>query len=103
VRSIYAWIVYNIRYDHRLAASPKRKKVSLKTILKTRKAVCAGYADLLGAMCKLAGIESEVVTGYSRCYNFGHRRPFSWSDHAWNAVKLGGNWYLLDATWESKR
>jgi hypothetical protein len=53
-------------------------------------------------MCRLAGIETEVVTGYSRRYNFTQKRPFTWSDHAWNAVKLGGNWYLLDATWEHK-
>jgi hypothetical protein len=103
VRSIYAWIVNNIRYDHRLAASPKRKKVSPKTILKTRKAVCAGYADLFVAMCRLAGIESKVVTGYSRHYHFSRRRPFTRADHAWNAVQLDGQWHLLDATWESKR
>ncbi len=105
VRSIYAWIVNNIRYDHRLAAvpRPKRKEVSPKTILKIRKAVCAGYADLFAAMCRLAGIESEVVTGYSRHYNFSQERPFARADHAWNAVQLDGQWYLLDATWESKR
>ncbi|CAA9256739.1 MAG: hypothetical protein AVDCRST_MAG56-2247 [uncultured Cytophagales bacterium] len=103
VRSMYAWIVNNIRYDHRLAAHPKRKKVSPKTILKTRRAVCAGYADLFVAMCRLAGIESEVVTGYSRHYNFNQKQPFTRADHAWNAVQLDGQWYLLDATWESKR
>jgi tetratricopeptide (TPR) repeat protein len=54
-------------------------------------------------MCTLAGIESQVVIGYSRYYNFGSKHPFTWSDHAWNAVKLGGKWYLLDATWEGKR
>lgn len=102
IRSIYVWIVNNISYDYRLASSDKRKRVPPKTIITNRKAICSGYADLFAAMSRLAGIESKVVVGYSRQYNFSQKRPFTWSGHAWNAVKLHGEWHLLDATWESK-
>jgi len=39
------------------------------------------------------GLESIVVTGLSR------RMSGRGGDHAWNAVKIGGQWQLLDVTW----
>ncbi|WP_207431086.1 transglutaminase domain-containing protein [Sabulibacter ruber] len=103
-RSIYSWIVANIRYDHALAKQKNRKRSSIKLILNKKRAVCLGYSDLYKAMCTIAGIECVVVPGYSRFYNFNAKRKerFTWSDHAWNAVKLTGKWHLLDATWERK-
>lgn len=102
VRSIFVWIVNNIHYDYQLAKRTNRKTISPQNVLKFRKGVCSGYADLFVAMCEAADIRAQVVVGYSRFYNFGHKKPFTWSDHAWNAVKLDGHWFLLDATWESK-
>ncbi|MGV3539652.1 MAG: transglutaminase domain-containing protein [Rufibacter sp.] len=104
VRSIYAWIVYTLNYDHALARMKDPTQRSIQNTLSTKKAICGGYANLVKAMCDIAGIECVVIAGYTRRYNFEatRKKRFTWSEHAWNAVKIEGEWFLLDATWEEK-
>lgn len=55
------------------------------------RAVCEGYARATKIIADLAGMECLYVTG--DCYNA------SPSGHAWNLVKVDGEWYQLDVTW----
>ncbi|KAJ8372389.1 hypothetical protein AAFF_G00290220 [Aldrovandia affinis] len=56
-------------------------------------------------MCRAVGIECEEVAGHSK--GIGYRQGQSYRDtdsaHMWNAVRLGGHWYLLDACWGAGR
>ncbi|MBB3112222.1 hypothetical protein FHS18_004308 [Paenibacillus phyllosphaerae] len=52
-------------------------------------AVCQGYANAANLMLNLAGIEAHIVTG-----------TVNGEAHAWNKVKLGGEYYNLDVTWD---
>jgi transglutaminase/protease-like cytokinesis protein 3 len=58
-----------------------------------------GYARILDEMCAEAGIPSRTISGYARSTRseIGQVRM----NHAWNAVKLNGQWYLCDPTWAS--
>lgn len=47
-------------------------------------ALCSGYAELFDLMAKLAGLESKVVSN---------------DVHAWNVVKINGEWRHFDTTW----
>lgn len=51
------------------------------------------------------GIECQEVPGHSK--GIGYRQGQSLknvkSDHLWNAVLLGGQWFLLDACWGAGR
>ncbi|MBQ2676827.1 MAG: hypothetical protein IJF54_05460 [Clostridia bacterium] len=51
-------------------------------------AVCEGYSRAMQMLLNRAGIECSLVTGKSK--NQGHM---------WNIVKIDGQWYHLDATW----
>lgn len=53
-----------------------------------KKALCEGYAKTFSYLCNLAGIENTIVTGKT------------YVAHMWNMVKLGGNWYHVDVTWD---
>lgn len=50
--------------------------------------VCASYSASFKLLADAAGLESIVVTGY-----LDGSVP-----HAWNKVKLDGDWYIVDAT-----
>ena len=54
-----------------------------------KEARCEGYAKAFSYLCNLAGIENMIVTGYTGVA------------HMWNMVKLGGNWYHVDVTWDN--
>ena len=57
------------------------------------KAVCSGYARAFDLLCYLSGIECIQVTGEG--ISEGTVEP-----HAWNKVKVDGNWYNIDVTWD---
>src|SRR5690606_2489029 len=71
-----------------------------RQVLRTRLAVCDGYARLFKVLCDYAGIQAEVVIGFARA-NENRPSPKFGVNHYWNAVFLDGRWQLLDATWAS--
>lgn len=54
-----------------------------------KKALCEGYAKAFSYLCNLAGIENVIVTGET------------YVQHMWNMVKINGNWYHVDVTWDN--
>lgn len=103
VRSFYVWIAEHIAYDvqtFRHYRPGRYQTVTPDEVLRQRKAVCQGYSELFQAMCQRANIPCYVVPGYSKGINRANR-DFRRGDHAWNVVKIDGQWYPLDATWGS--
>ncbi|MEJ2048611.1 MAG: transglutaminase domain-containing protein [Calditrichota bacterium] len=100
VRAIYYWIVTNIDYDIVAYRSRSESATRPEEILKQRKCVCGGYAYLFKKMAELAGLEAQLIPGYSKGYNYQMGKLFDEDNmHAWNAVRIDGQWRLLDATW----
>jgi hypothetical protein len=91
VRLIYRWVADRIAYDLPGLHGKTEVDSSIAGVLKSRKAVCAGYSRLFEALAKEAGLEVVSVSGNAASYGIG--------PHAWNAVKLNGSWRLLDTTW----
>lgn len=63
---------------------------SIYGVFVNRKAVCAGYAKATQYLMNKYGIECTVVTGTTK----------KDSNHAWNLIKLEGDYYYLDTTWD---
>jgi transglutaminase superfamily protein len=99
--SIYRWLGENISYNVEGLYSGDLGDNSPDAVYRSRTAVCAGYANLFQVMCEEVGLESKIVPGRSRAS--GNELPPSLRDsdsnHAWNAVKIDGDWQLLDPTW----
>lgn len=54
--------------------------------------VCEGYAKAFHLLASYAGLESIYAIGMSGS-------GFNMGGHAWNLVKINGNWYNVDLTW----
>ncbi len=108
-RSIFRWVAENIDYDElgyfKGTAGTAETKGSLsgtssKDILRTRKSVCDGYSDLFLSLASSAGLDAVKIAGYGKGYGYLPGENLSGPlNHAWNAVKINGSWYLIDCTW----
>ncbi|MDR9402392.1 MAG: transglutaminase domain-containing protein [Halothece sp. Uz-M2-17] len=97
-RIIYAWITDNIAYDvEMLEKDIYWTDVTAKTVLKKRQTVCSGYSNLYQALAKAMGLDVVIIEGTATgaSYVVGDSNI----NHAWNAVKIDDQWYLLDTTW----
>lgn len=75
----YDWIYQNMEYDYSL------KNISLYQALETGKTICSGYAGIFQAICNDLNLECEILYG---------------DNHAWNKVRLNGEWRYVDITWD---
>jgi hypothetical protein len=100
VRAVYFWITANIKYDTNLLRDKSKIARTYQEVLDRKKDVCNGYAMLFKAMMDKIGIECEIISGYSKGYNYEIGNVFNENNsHAWNAVKINNEWKLIDATW----
>ncbi len=113
VRAIFAWITDNIAYDVNRSLKPitytyrtgeaeaalaRINAGIINKVFTDRVAVCEGYARLFKKMCNTVNIECDVVEGVARNM---YSAMNSAEPHSWNAVKIDGQWQLVDATWGS--
>lgn len=80
-RALHDWIVQHVSYDHSLS------NYDAYDAIVSRSAVCQGYTLAYAALLEKAGIEFD----YCRS---------SAMNHIWNYVKIDGNWYHVDTTWD---
>lgn len=96
--ALHDWIVDHCEYD--LSATnwwtPMGKEDNLNPygVLIGGYGICLGYATTFKLLMDMAGIECIIVTGAA----YQNRE-----DHAWNMVKIDGEWYCVDVTWDDPR
>ena len=100
VKILHDWICDNIAYDTDVFTDKGAGPQDYESVLKKKKGVCSGYSNLMSAMCYYAKIDVDIIPGWSKGFNYpGYLRTKS--DHAWNAVKIGNRWQLIDVTWDA--
>ena len=63
------------------------------------KTVCEGYSRLYIELAEYLGLMVKYIAGYAKEYGYEPGNKLGRPDHAYNAIKLDNNWYLLDPTW----
>ena len=94
VKAIHDYICQNVTYDYEhLGNETYKTQYTAYGALIDHTSVCQGYAVLFYSMCLEAGIDARVITGTAVNQEGSER-------HAWNIVKLGGQYYYVDVTWD---
>jgi len=92
--AVYDWVTRNIVYGWSrmdvLEETPREAYTPYGGLV-DRMATCLGYAASFQLLMDMAGVECITVVGAT----LG-----STGDHAWNMVRLDGEWYCVDATWD---
>ncbi|MBR6403254.1 MAG: hypothetical protein IKS48_07705 [Eubacterium sp.] len=93
--AIHDYIVDNCSYG--LSKEKDDSEYSAYGVLINHKAVCSGYASAMNLLLNCAGVDSEVISGKAFSLNSSDKKI---ENHAWNLVRIDGEWYHLDATWD---
>ena len=115
----FFWVANTIKYNLFAYKNPNSKVIGFRYLdeedkkrkilaiqdsivvhtLKTKKAVCEGYARTLSKIYTHLGLENIVVKGFVRnsIHDIGKEQEVS--NHVWNLVKIDNDWKIVDATW----
>lgn len=86
---LYEQIIQSCQYDEEGAADDQDWRAhSIVGIFLDGEAVCEGYSRALQLLLNQCGVPSMVVTGTAG------------GSHMWNLVRIDGQWYHADATWD---
>ena len=88
---IHNYIINNCDYDEKAAESEEVQgnENDAYGVFVDGKAVCEGYSKAFQLLCNKAKIDCVLLSGTADSDN-----------HAWNGVKIGGDWYQIDVTWD---
>lgn len=94
VRAIYDYIMKIIEYDyyHYEYDQSYMPMYTAYEALNSGYAVCQAYATLFYRLCEEVDIKARVICGIDDA----NGSP----THGWNIVKIGNDYYNLDATWD---
>ena len=98
-RAIYIWLTKHISYNDTGYNSGDYGDNSAVGVLQSRRAVCEGYSNLFLALGEEMGLVVKKIKGYSKGYSYYPGKPMTETDHAWNQVRIDGEWRIFDATW----
>lgn len=88
--ALHEWLTFRVTYDHSASQdqSQNPNAFNIYGALVEGRAVCEGYSRAMQLLLEYVGIDCIVITG-----------KIEDTGHMWNMVKLDGDWYHLDATW----
>lgn len=108
-RAVHDVVATRIAYSAKELRDGSYKGISqeAKDVLARGNGVCAGYSKLMVALGKAADLKIVYVSGDTRtlddlkAHNDVSMFVATSSGHAWNAVEIDKQWYLIDATWNA--
>ena len=86
VEDVYVWVCQTFTYGD---SSADPTAMFAYDALKKGFAVCNGYAQTMALLCHFAGLECSYIHGKA-----------NGAEHAWNIVRVGDVYTLVDATWD---
>ena len=92
--AVYGWLAGHAAYDqdhYDPVNGAPRESYTPYNPLTAGKGVCLGFATTFQLLMDMWDVECITVVGASQ---------YSQRDHAWNMVRLDGNWYCVDVTWD---
>jgi len=102
-RALFRWITARITFDcdaaFRSAPLSDVDEATAVEVLRRRRAVAEGYANLFQAVALGMGLRAAVIQGMGKGPLYLVGQAFGSPNHVWNAVLIGRKWKLVDCAW----
>lgn len=87
--AIHDYLISNYEYDYEnyIKDTIPQSSYTIYGLFTHGKGVCQAFTEATKLLLNLTGIECEIVEGNQK--------------HEWNIVKLDGEYYMLDVTWDN--
>lgn len=97
---IYQWVVRHFRHDSKLSAKiGDPDKHALEELFRFGGGSCAVYANVVQRLFDKAGLQARTVYGTAKSGAYSRKFGSMPVNHVWNAVKIDGEWRVVDSTW----
>lgn len=98
---LHDYLVENVTYDYEYSyLGGSVMEDSLYKTLYAGKGVCEDYANTYNRLCRRYGLECWTVSGDAKGIVYEGDEPSWGMGHAWNIVRLDGEYYHVDVTWD---
>lgn len=97
IRAVFYWTASSISYDvenRDVRTYTGTLENRMNIALKNKTGICNDYAEIFKDIATKVGINTFVISGYTKYNNTILSRP-----HAWCGAKIGAKWYVFDPTW----
>lgn len=102
LRAISRWVSENIYYDHpAFAAGIPASCVSLEYVMKYKRSVCGGYANITAALAQAQGILCYNVVGEAIPNMRTYAEVSRGEPHEWNYAFVNGRSVWVDSGWNA--
>jgi len=89
-KAVHDYIVSHYKFDTSLTRYDlEHPSLSVAGLLYNQTGTCKAYAEMFNIMMTKLGIGAKMVYGSA-----------GGNEHIWNMVRLSGNWYMVDVTWD---
>lgn len=89
-KAVHDYIVSHYQFDTSLTRYDlEHPSLSVAGLLYNQTGTCKAYAEMFNIMMTKLGIGAKMVYGAA-----------GGNEHIWNMVRLSGNWYMVDVTWD---
>ncbi|MBJ8326255.1 transglutaminase domain-containing protein [Streptococcus pacificus] len=95
VKYLYEYVITNTEYNEQASNNQ-----DIRSVFLTQSSVCMGYSLSFEYLADKAGIESFLAVGkFTNSTLQSDMESSGFDFHAWNGVKINGNYYWVDTTW----
>lgn len=89
-KAVHDYMVTHYEYDTSLTEYDlEHPSMSVSGLIYHQKGGCKAYAEMFNILISKLGIGTRMVYGASGA-----------DEHVWNMVRLSGDWYMVDVTWD---
>jgi predicted nucleic acid-binding Zn-ribbon protein len=92
--AIHDWVAGNVAIDPVAYLTDKGRDDTALAVLSSRTTDGKGFARLMAALHRAAGIPAKLVSGEVLVGE-------EWQEHVWNEIYIGDRWVIQDAAWDA--